>query len=136
MGQLYYAQTQLYSIVLGVKFSGQYALNIAIDYSLLGAHLFTFFSQILYQRPNQLIYTRGWRGSYARQVHSSTPVAEPALVQQDIAPAARNARQQSLALMSILGMGARCFSGRVVQPLSKSTCSDGRAGMSARSPPA
>ena len=62
-------------------------------------------------------------------------MAEPALVQQDIAPAARNARQQSLALMSILGMGARCFSGRVVQPLSKSTCSDGRTGMSARSPP-
>ena len=40
MGQLYYAQTQLYSIVLGVKFSGQYELNIAIHYSLLGAHLF------------------------------------------------------------------------------------------------
>ena len=58
MGQLYYAQTQLYSIVLGVKFSGQYALNIAIDYSLLGAHLFRLFSQILYQAPNQLIYTR------------------------------------------------------------------------------
>ena len=31
MGQLYYAQTQLYSIVLGVKFSGQYDVeNIAI----------------------------------------------------------------------------------------------------------
>ena len=104
MGQLYYAQTQLYSVVLGVKFSGQYELDIAIHYSLLGVHLFRFFSQILYQGPNQLIYTRGWRGSYARQVHSSTPVAEPALVQQDIAPAARNARQQSLALMSILGM--------------------------------
>jgi len=59
MGQLYYAQTQLYSIVLGVKFSGQYELNIAIHYSLLGAHLFRFLSQILYQRPNQLIYTRG-----------------------------------------------------------------------------
>ena len=102
MGQLYYAQTQLYSIVLGVKFSGQYELNIAIHYSLLGVHLFRFFSQILYQGPNQLIYTRGWRGSYARQVHSSTPVAEPALVQQDIAPVARNARQQSLALMSTL----------------------------------
>eukprot|EP00964_Phaeocystis_antarctica_P013186 scaffold7223_cov87-Phaeocystis_antarctica.AAC.1 len=27
MGQLYYAQTQLYSIVLGVKFSGQYQLK-------------------------------------------------------------------------------------------------------------
>ena len=67
MGQLYYAQTQLYSIVLGVKFSGQYELNIAIHYSLLGVHLFRFFSQILYQGPNQLIYTRGWRGSYARR---------------------------------------------------------------------
>ena len=49
---------QLYSVVLGVKFSGQYPLNIAIDYSLLGAHLFRLFSQILYQAPNQLIYTR------------------------------------------------------------------------------
>ena len=57
MGQLYYAQTQLYSVVLGVKFSGQYELNIAIHYSLLGVHLFRFFSQILYQGPNQLIYT-------------------------------------------------------------------------------
>ena len=37
MGQLYYAQTQLYSTVLGVKFSGQYELNIAIHYSLLCA---------------------------------------------------------------------------------------------------
>ena len=40
MGQLYYAQTQLYSIVLGVKFSGQYELNIATHYSLLGALIF------------------------------------------------------------------------------------------------
>ena len=43
MGQLYYAQTQLYSIVLGVKFSGQYELDrIAIHYSLLGVHIFWF----------------------------------------------------------------------------------------------
>ena len=42
MGQLYYAQTQLYSIVLGVKFSGQYELDIAIHYSLLGVRLFGF----------------------------------------------------------------------------------------------
>ena len=56
MGQLYYAQTQLYSIALGVKFSGQYELNIAIHYSLLG--FFRLFSQILYQGPNQLISTR------------------------------------------------------------------------------
>ena len=68
MGQLYYAQTQLYSTVLGVKFSGQYGLNIAIHYSLRGVHLvFRFFSQILSQGPNQLIYTRGWRGYYARR---------------------------------------------------------------------
>ena len=39
MGQLYYAQTQLYSIVLGVKISGQYQVNIAINYSLLGVTL-------------------------------------------------------------------------------------------------
>ena len=32
-----------------MKFSGQYELNIAIHYSLLGVHLFRFFSQILYQ---------------------------------------------------------------------------------------
>ena len=31
MGQLYYAQTQLYSVVLGVKFSGQYELDIAMS---------------------------------------------------------------------------------------------------------
>jgi len=77
MGQLYYAQTQLDSIVLGVKFSGQYEVNTKIHYSLLGAHLFRFFSQILYQGPKQLIYTRGWRGSTrgnARQVHT---VARP-----------------------------------------------------------
>ena len=68
MGQLYYAQTQLYSTVLGVKFSEQYWLNIAIHYSLRGVHLvFRFFSQILSQGPNQLIYTRGWRGYYARR---------------------------------------------------------------------
>jgi len=53
MGQLYYAQTQLYSIVLEVKFSGQYELNIAIHYSLLGVHLFRLFSQIIYQGPNK-----------------------------------------------------------------------------------
>ena len=46
--------TPLYS---GVKFSGQYELNIAVHYSLLGVRLFRFFSQILYQGPNQLIYT-------------------------------------------------------------------------------
>ena len=36
-----------------------------------------FFSQIIYQGPKQLIYTRGWRGSTrgnARQVHT---VARP-----------------------------------------------------------
>ena len=45
MGQLYYAQTQLYSTVLGVKFSGQYALNIAIHYSLRGVHLVLGYSR-------------------------------------------------------------------------------------------
>ena len=68
MGQLYYAQTQLYSTVLGVKFSGQYGLSIAIHYSLRGVHLVLGYSaQILSQGPNQLIYTRGWRGYYARR---------------------------------------------------------------------
>ena len=67
MGQLYYAQTQLYSTVLGGE--NQRTVRIKHRDPLLTSRSssFRFFSQILYQGPNQLIYTRGWRGSYARR---------------------------------------------------------------------
>ena len=67
MGQLYYAQTQLYSTVLGVKFSEQVRIKHRDPLLTSRSSSFRFFSQILYQGPNQLIYTRGWRGSYARR---------------------------------------------------------------------
>eukprot|EP00964_Phaeocystis_antarctica_P023364 scaffold13072_cov43-Phaeocystis_antarctica.AAC.1 len=61
MGQLYYAQTQLSSIVLGVLLA----------------------NSLPAPKPADLHAWVAW--VYARQVYSSTPVAEPALVQQDIA---------------------------------------------------
>ena len=67
MGQLYYAQTQLYSTVLGVKFSGQVRTKHRDPQLTSRSSSFRLFSQILYQGPNQLIYTCGWRGSYARR---------------------------------------------------------------------
>ena len=60
MGQLYYAQTQLYSTVLGGE--NQRTVRIKHRDPLLTSRSssFRFFSQILYQGPNHAAHLHAW----------------------------------------------------------------------------